>query len=259
VPQLKDKVSRFFTWSRKGKAPVSVEVARREGQDPEAPPSKEVTLQQLKQGYGEVVDTMKSLRTHLDEQGKRSEEVLDLMRGLPEVLQSIPESTRTQTKMLEAIHTHLERQNETSGHLTSAITGLAAAATSQEKALTEIRDNLSEEKGTRDRLNDGVTSLNDTLGHVMDSNTATRDSMGAVVEQTRVNDERMRAMYQRSQKMNTAMVLLCLALATGALALGGYMAVLVSRLSTPAVTATPAAAVEPGPDGAPTDVGVPAD
>jgi ABC-type transporter Mla subunit MlaD len=245
MPQLKDKVSSFFTWSRKGKPPVEVQVARREGGEAEAPPSKEVTLAQLKQGYGEVVDTMKSLRTHLEQQGQRSEEVLGLMRDLPEVLKSIPESTRTQTRMLEAIHSNLERQNETSGHLTSAITGLAAAANSQEKALTEIRANLAEDQDTRGRLNDGIAALDSTLGHVAESNAATRDSMGAVVEQTRVNDERMREMYQRSQKMNTAMVLLCLALATGALALGGYMAMMVSRMNTAEPTPATAPANQP--------------
>ena len=82
MPQLKDKVSNFFSWARKGKPPVSVEVARRED-DPDAPPSKEVTLQQLKQGYGEVVDTMKSVRTHLEQQADRSEQMLHLMRDLP--------------------------------------------------------------------------------------------------------------------------------------------------------------------------------
>ena len=249
MPQTKSsKISNFFSWARRGKPPVSVEVARRDS--PEA--SNQVTLQQLKQGYGEVVDTMKSVRAHLDQQADRSEQMLMLMKDLPEVLRSIPEGTKTQTRMLEAIHANLERQNETSSHLTSAITGLAAAAASQEKALTSINDHMAEEKDTRDRLNDGVSTLNDTLGHVMDSNSATRESMGAVVEQTRVNDERMREMYQRSQKMNTAMVLLCLALATGALALGGYMAMLVTKM-TSTTPAQPAAVVptEPAASSAP--------
>lgn len=241
MAQIKDKVNSFFSWARKGKNPVSVEVARRE--DGEA--SKEVTLSQLKQGYSEVVETMKSVRTHLEEQSGRSEQMLGLMKDLPEVLRSIPEGTRTQTKMLEAIHTNLQQQNETSTHLTTAITGLASAAASQESALQQIRESLDDEQNTRGQLNEGVATLNTTLGHVMDSNVATRESMGAVVEQTRVNDERMRQMYQRSQKMNTAMVLLCLALATGALALGGYMAFLVNKVVNEPAATTSAPAVVP--------------
>ncbi len=212
--------------------------------------NKEVTIQQLKQGYGEVVETMKSVRNHLDEQAERNRRMLELMEGLPEVLRAIPESARNQARMTEALHQHLERQNDTSAQLTSAITGLAGTSEQQHKALSEIREHLAEEDQSRGRLNHGVAALNDTLGHVMDSSAATRASMGAVVEQTRVNDERMRTMFQRSQKMNTAMVLLCLALATGALALGGYMAVLVSRMNVDAnaVNATAPAGSTPAAD-----------
>lgn len=244
MAQIKDKVGSFFSWARAGRQPVSVEVARREKEEAA---SKEVTLQQLKQGYGEVVETMKSVRTHLEEQAHRNGRMLELMEGLPDVLRAIPESTRAQAKMMEALQQHLERQGENSRELSSAITGLASTSDQQHKALSAIREHLADEGDTRGRLNQGVTALNDTLGHVMDSNAATRDSLGSVVEQTRVNDERMRTMFQRSQKMNTAMVLLCLALATGALALGGYMAVLVSRVvdsetNAPAVTSVEAPA-----------------
>jgi uncharacterized phage infection (PIP) family protein YhgE len=150
-------------------------------------------------------------------------------------LQSIPEANRNQSRVLEAIHGNLERQNETSHKLSDAITGLTDASGSQREALTQIRDHLSEEDQSRTQLNDGVAALNGTLGHVMDASAATRDAMGTVVDQARLNDEHMRTMFRRSQKMNTAMMLLCLALTIGALALAGYVAYMVSQM--PAATA----------------------
>ena len=239
------KLGQFFSWSRKGKKPVQVDVARVE--DPDAPPSTQVSLAQLKQGYGEVVDTMKSVRSHLEQQADRSEQMLEVMRQLPEALRAIPQTAETQTRLLESIQANLDRQNETSGHLTTAITGLASAAASQEKALGQISAHMAEEKQTRRDLTDTVGTLNTTLDDVTAASTATRDSMGAVVDQTRHDSEQMRELFQRSQKMNTAMVLLCLALATGALALGGYMAYLISQNApaTPAPAAAPAADTAP--------------
>ncbi|MBB6429707.1 hypothetical protein [Algisphaera agarilytica] len=245
MAQLKNKVGNFFAWALKGKEPVSVDVTRRE--DPDQPEvKKEVSIQQLKQGYGEVIETMQSVRTHLEQQADRSEKMMELLSGLPDVLQSIPDSANRHTGMLQAIHNHLEDQNQTSKQLTDAITGLATASSHQQRALTSIDNHLTEGHASRTELSQGVAALNDTLGEVKQSNAATRDSMGAVVEQTRVNDERMREMYQRSQKMNTMMVVLCLVLATGALALGGYMAVLVSKVvnEEPGVAAT---TVQPAP------------
>lgn len=240
--KTQSKTSRFFNWARFGKKPVKVDATRRleDLSDENATELATsggssgggVTMKELKNGYGEVVETMKSVRAHLEEQSHRSDRMLELMQHLPEVLQSIPEANRTQARMLEALHENLGRNNDASERLSEAISGLTTAAGSQERALTSIRDHLAEEDQTRERLNQGVTGLNDTLSHVMDSNTATRDAMGSVVEQSRVNDEQMRDLYRRSQKMTTAMVLIALALATGALALGGYMAYLITQMNT---------------------------
>ncbi len=227
----KSKLGQLFSWSRKGKKPVQVEVARVEDPNAPGPSNQQVTLAQLKQGYGEVLDTMKSVRSHLEQQADRSEQMLEVMRELPRALRSMPETAETQTRLLESIQSNLDRQNETSNHLTGAVTGLASAAASQEKALGQISDHMAEEKQTRHQLTDTVGSLNSTLDQVTAESTATRDSMGAVVSQARIDNEQMRDMFQRSQKLNTAMVLLCLALATGALVLGGYMAYLISQNS----------------------------
>jgi len=244
VPPLKNKVGHFFAWALKGKAPVTVDVARRE--DPEAAP--EVSIQQLKQGYGEVVETMKSVRTHLDSQADRSERLLELLGDLPDTLRSLPDQARTQTGVLKAIETHLDNQDHTTRQLTEAITGLATASAHQQRSLAALDTHLAQGHESRTQLNQGVAALTTTLDGVQDSNAATRASMNAVVEQTRVNDERIREMFQKSQKMNTMMVILCLALATGALALGGYMAVLVSKVvQNPATPATSAAVAPAAP------------
>ncbi|MEM1028165.1 MAG: hypothetical protein AAGJ38_08785 [Planctomycetota bacterium] len=250
MAHLKDKVGHFFAWTRKGKEPVEVDVARRD--DPEAP--KEVSIQQIKQGYSEVVETMQSVRSHLEQQADRSEKMLELLGNLPDALRSMPDQARNQTEALESIRTHLENQNQTAQQLTDAITGLATASSHQQRSLSAIDQHLAEGHESRTQLNQGVGALTDTLGEVRASNAATRESMGAVVEQTRVNDERMREMVQRNQKMNTLMLILCLALATGALALGGYMAVLVSKVvNTPAESVS--ASAEPTSDVPPASTG----
>lgn len=246
MAQLKDKVGNFFAWALKSKEPVSVDVTRRD--DPEA--KSEVSIQQLKQGYGEVMETMQSVRTHLEQQADRSERMLEMLDHLPQALQAIPENARTQTAALEAIQSHLQDQNHTSRQLTEAITGLATASAHQQRTLSGIDTHLAKGNKSRTQLNDGVAALTDTLGDVKQSNAATRESINAVVDQARAHDEQMREMVQRSHKMNTMMVILCLALASGALALGGYVAVMVNRMiSEP----TPAETVGVAPSAAPTE------
>ncbi|MEM1108748.1 MAG: hypothetical protein AAGH99_08665 [Planctomycetota bacterium] len=251
VAQLKDKVGSFFAWARKDKPPVSVDVTRRDGEvgqaegSPEA--SREVTLQQIKQGYVEVVETMKSVRGHLEQQADRSERMLNLLEDLPEALRSLPETARTQTGVLQGIQSHLEDQNQTSQKLTEAITGLATASSHQQRSLASLDSHLADGQETRSQLNDGVAALTDTLGEVRESNAATRESIGAVVDQTRQNEAQMREMMQRNHKTNTLMMILCLALATGALALGGYVAVMVGEITRDAAPAAASPAEESSP------------
>lgn len=219
MAQIKQSLGNLLNRVR-GRGPVEVDIAR---VDPKSRQGREMTIQQLKEGYGEVVETMKSVRTHLDQQAGRNEQMLELMKGIPEVLKTIPESARNQERMLGAIQTSLDQQNETAGHLTNAIVSLAAASEKQGTTLQGINERMEAEGATREALNVGVTNLNQTMGGVQESSTATRESMHAISEQARLNDERMRDMYQRSQRTTIMMVVLCLAVVLGALALGLYM------------------------------------
>jgi len=219
MPPIKQSLGNLLNKVR-GRGPVEVDIARVK---PNSRQDREMTIQQLKEGYGEVVETMKSVRSHLDQQAGRNEQMLELMKGIPEVLKTIPESARNQERMLGAIQTSLDRQNETASHLTNAIVSLAAASEKQGTTLQGINERIEAEGATREALNTGVSNLNNTLGGVQESSAATRESMHAISEQSRLNDERMRDMYQRSQRTTLMMVILCLAVVLGVLALGLYL------------------------------------
>ena len=238
---LKSRVGGLFAWARRGKGPVEVDIVRREGDEPA--PGREVTIQQMKQGYGEVVETMKSVRSHLETQSDRSQRMLELLEGLPIALRTLPESAKAQAQLLEVIQTNLARQNEMSGHLTEAITGLRDAAHQQDRTLDSIREHLAEESVSRDQMRAGLDSMTGTLESVEESNRVSRDTMATVAEQSRRADEQLREMFRRSQRTATAMTAVSWALAIIALAVGLYVAMMVSQAgqangaeSTPAPT-----------------------
>ena len=236
MAQIKQSLGNLLNRVR-GRSPVEVDIAR---VNPNSRQGREMTIQQLKEGYGEVVQTMKSVRTHLDQQAGRNEQMLELMKGIPEVLKSIPESNQRQTEMLAVIQQNLERQNETAGHLTNAIVSLASASEKQGNTLQGINERMEAEGQTREALNTGVANLNHTLGDVNESSAATRESMASISEQTRVNDERMRDMYQRSQRTTVMMVILCLAVVVGVLALALF--IVYAIINPEVLRAAPAAA-----------------
>jgi septal ring factor EnvC (AmiA/AmiB activator) len=204
-----------------------------------------VSIAEVKQGYGEVMQTMSALRQHLDEQSNRSAQLMHMMDGLPELLRSIPEQTRVQTQLLRAIASQLDLQNTTNGHLTEAIQSLSKAADKQDHTLGQVREHLSAENTARKELHAGIIALNSTLESVEASNFAARDALRTVTDQQQQRDEQVRAMFRRSQRLTLAMTIISWALAIGALAVAGYVASGVVNQNTSNTGNAPAAPAQP--------------
>ncbi len=218
---LKERMGSLLGKMR-GNGPQRYDVTRRD-ELVDGEQRKEVTIAQLKQGYGEVVDTMQALRSHLDETQKRQAQMATMMEGLPEVLRTLPEATRTQTQLIKAIGAHLESQNTTNGHLTDAIHGLSRSATKQDETLGEIRDHLTEESGTRRELNTGVLALNSTLESVEASNLAAKEALSAAQEQARRSEERMAELYRKGQRTNMVMLFMSALMTAAAVCVAAWL------------------------------------
>ncbi|MEX0742620.1 MAG: hypothetical protein WD079_07455, partial [Phycisphaeraceae bacterium] len=60
-------------------------------------------LDNLQEGFTEVVDLMQTVRVRLDEQSDRSDRLMEIMSRLPEAIDALPETNRNQARMLEAL------------------------------------------------------------------------------------------------------------------------------------------------------------
>lgn len=203
---------------------------------------REVSIAQIKQGYGEVVDTMQSVRRHLDEQAQRSDRMIQLLEGLPEAIKSLPEQNKAQTEMLRAIHQNMERQTETTGQLSTAISSLSTVGENQQKTMNELQDHLRAEDVARRELRDGIGTLDKTLTEVRESSDSSRSALESISEQAKQRDNAIGEMFQRSQKTTSAMMAVSWALAIVALAVSAFVAVRVTQMSgndaaNPTVTA----------------------
>jgi len=228
---LKDKLGNWLGRMRQNESPVKVDVQRN---DADEPGKKDVSVAQLKQGYSEVVETMQSVRKHLETQSERSERMMRMFEGMPEILKSIPETNRAQVRLLEAIHANLDRQNETSSELSGAIHGLTKAADTQQSTMSQIQDHLAAEDEARRELMSGVDSLNITLDGVKESNESARATLSSISDQAAMREQRIVELFERSRKTQTMMTIVAWVLALAALSVAFYVAVQATRMqSTP--------------------------
>ncbi|MEM6394058.1 MAG: hypothetical protein AAF797_14930 [Planctomycetota bacterium] len=228
-----EKVGTFFKkWKKDNGA---VEVVRKDGE-----PGKEVSIQQVKAGYGEVMETMKSVRDHLDQQSQRSERMLTLLEDLPATLKSLPEATRQQTQALEAIRANLEKSNETTGYLTTAITGLSEVAGQQRESLDKMHQNMAEETVARQELRDGLSTLDATMGEVKAATDESRAAAVSLANESRGREDATRELFQRSQRMTLVFTVVSWALAIGAIVVAAYVGIKVSQMDTTPAPSTAA-------------------
>lgn len=250
--KLNTRVHDFFQKFKRDRGAVKVDPhARPDAEDGEGGENlpaqsqtggREVSIAQIKQGYGEVVDTMQSVRRHLDDQAQRSDRMIQLLEGLPEVIRSLPEQNKAQTEMLRAIYQNMERQTETTGQLSTAISSLSTVGENQQKTMTELQDHLRAEDVARRELREGIGTLDNTLTEVRESSDSSRSALESISEQARQRDQAIGEMFQRSQKTTSAMMAVSWALAIVALAVSAFVAVRVTQISGEnSVNAGPAA------------------
>ena len=205
MPGIKNKMGAMLAKLR-GDKPVELDVRRVDDGGADPARRREVTVAQLKEGYGEVVDTMAAIRHHLDDQKGRQDRMEEMLAGLPEVLRAMPEAARTQTQLVRAIGAHLETQSHATGQLTEAIHGLSQTSRKQDATLEGISEHLVEEKETKRELNTSVLSLNAAMEGVEASNLAARDALAASREEAQRREERLVQMHQSGQRTNTVIL-----------------------------------------------------
>ncbi|MEO0587723.1 MAG: hypothetical protein AAF078_08800 [Planctomycetota bacterium] len=225
---LRSKLANLFNWSRQPgpggddastRAAVEVAVARRDA-----------SLLQLKEGYTDAVDTMAAVRRHMDEQARRSDRVIELLEGLPDILRAMPESAEKQARILEHIQGSLESQHNTTKSLATA---LQSATESQKQVSTHLKAQLDASNHSREAMRDTLGTLTATMSDVTQSNAATRD---AIAQQA--NDAR--EMVGRNQRFMVIAIVALAVIAVGVLAGFAYIVSTFQASTSAAVTTPPA-------------------
>lgn len=185
--------------------------------------SREVTIAQLRNGYTEIIDTMKAVRSHLEQQADQSKRMLDVMQAMPDLLRAIPDSNRNQTHVLEAIHANLEHQNRASSELSAALAGLT-------QATGKIGNHIQQGAESQQELTDRLGTLSTTIQRLDESNRDARDTLRLAVSESDEKNKAVREMVARSHRQVVVLSIVSWALALVALASSAALAIFVMRL-----------------------------
>jgi hypothetical protein len=194
--------------------------------------AKETPMQQMQKGYNEMIDLMGAVRGHMELQSQRSERLLNVLEGLPQALQSLPETSRNQTRTLQAIQTNLEQQGKHNAKLSDALNGLSTTTSQHQHAMTAVGKQLDAGHQRSEQMLNSFSSLSTTLDRMGESNEASTGLLRQIAEQESKASQQVRELFTRNQKHMTTMSVVSWSLALIALTVAGYVAVSVTRLAS---------------------------
>jgi len=221
MPGLKQRFGTLLGKMRRDHQPVEVDASATGGTEME-PASlespREATLRELKRGYGDAVETMSAVRSHIEQQGERSNRALEMLEGMPELIRTLPDQNRNQTALLQSIQEHLDQQQKTGRELNQTLSRLADATSQQELAIGRMQENSQQITTAMDRLTETVQS-------VSTANRATVEKLEQVFERSQANEQRAQELYRKSRRQALVMSAASWILAAGALGLAAWVAV----------------------------------
>jgi small-conductance mechanosensitive channel len=144
---------------------------------------RDAQIESLANGFNTLTDLMGTIRDNLEQQNRRQEELLRHMSHLPQVLQSIPESSRLHSETLRAISQQIEHQSGQQSKLADILGRIVEADQQQRSTLDALTDRV-------ENLNQTDQSIAENLGNVgaaMQSVSKNSSASAAVLEQMRDN------------------------------------------------------------------------
>ena len=185
---------------------------------------RDASVSQLQEGFNEVVDLIRTVRVHLDQQADRSERLLRLMEHLPAALESIPESSRNQSRMAEAMASHAEQQNRVIARLNETMGNMASASEHQSQVMGVLQQQIESSRRTDEQFLGSFSAINQTLIQLSQSSQASVQTLRKVTDQSDRSTQRIEDLMKRNSRTMTALsitgwVIAAAALATSAWAL----------------------------------------
>jgi chromosome segregation ATPase len=184
-------------------------------------PRDAAALTELRKGYTEVVDMVRVVREHLNQQADRSERLLNMLEHLPRAMETLPETNRNQSRMLEVIQLHLDQQGRQSTKLNEALATLAHASDHASQVMGLIQQQVDSNRDSDQRVLQSFEAMNQTMQRLNDSSQA---GVIALRELSQQSDRRMQELIQTNARHMTILSVTSWVLAAIAAAIALYAA-----------------------------------
>lgn len=164
---------------------------------------RDQALQNLSEGFVTLTQLMSAIKQSLEKQHERQDELLTLLGRLPAVIESIPESHRTQSEALRTIYDQLAKQNSAQSTLADVLNRIVESGGDQRKLIDQVNDQLDALRQTDASISDNLASVGTAMQTLGQTSQASTSVLQQVQDGLRRRDEEMADILDRqNQRFN---------------------------------------------------------
>jgi hypothetical protein len=163
-------------------------------------------IAQLQDGFQLLTELMTTIRTNLESQGHRQDQLLEQVAALPKVLESIPETTRIQGEALKAIHQQLLGQAEQQSLLRDILDKLAETGGDQRDLLEGLRERMETLHHQDQAMADSLNTVGVALESASRNSASSAQILGSIRDNLSSHDKQMEQVLTRQASRFTLML-----------------------------------------------------
>jgi hypothetical protein len=163
-------------------------------------------IAQLQEGFQLLTELMTTIRSNMESQGHRQDQLLEQVSALPKVLESIPETTRIQGEALKAIHQQLIGQAEQQSLLRDILDKLAETGGDQRDLLEGIRERMETLHHQDQAMADSLNTVGSALESVSRNSASSAQILGSIRDNLSSHDRELEQVLRRQASRFTLML-----------------------------------------------------
>jgi len=152
---------------------------------PPAPKSKAELLSELQKNYAEVMELIRKVSTHLDEQSERSERLLAIAERIPEAIDALPELRTQNAEILVALRDAAEAARARDERAATTLDRLGDRLEEARESDRVLVGTMAEFRGTLREMADSSERTGATLSEMNQRNAAREQELTNILQLTR--------------------------------------------------------------------------
>jgi hypothetical protein len=166
---------------------------------------RDTALTQLQEGFTTLNSLVGSVKENLDRHARQQDEMIHLLRLLPDALRTNPDNARTQAETLKAVGEQLQRHNGQYQRLADVLDKVAGAASNQAKVLDAVNDKVESIAQTDRSLVDPMRRVSSAMEGVSNN---THAIAGVLEQLTSSAGDRDATLHRILRRQNRRLTLL---------------------------------------------------